>query len=174
MEAANVKPTNFTLSLLMKLGGRGRQLEKAFELFEDIPRRYHFQPNVHVYANLVQTCLQHHALRRAIAVVEKMAQVRVRPDGRIYGMLIRACNDSGDLRTAESLVRAAFSLKGGFPGLLGLKNASSLLSAHVSEVFDAMASRNDNVAVELAHDLQTQARFETTSSIKMCLIKAQA
>eukprot|EP00927_Polykrikos_kofoidii_P008648 TRINITY_DN135_c0_g1_i8.p1 TRINITY_DN135_c0_g1~~TRINITY_DN135_c0_g1_i8.p1 ORF type:complete len:805 (+),score=106.70 TRINITY_DN135_c0_g1_i8:71-2485(+) len=173
MEAAGVKPTNFTLSLLMKLAGRGRQLGKAFELFEDIPRRYHFQPNVHVYANLMTTCLQHHALQRAIAVVEKMAQARVRPDARIYGMLIQACIGSGDLKTAEALLRAAFSLRGGFSSLLGLKNASNVLSAQVSEVFDAMGSRHDKVAVELARDLQTHARFELTSRIKMRLSKAR-
>jgi pentatricopeptide repeat protein len=173
MEAADVKPTNFTLSLLMKLAGRSGQLEKGFELFEDIPRRHHFQPNVHVYANLVQTCLQHHALSRALSLVQKMAQVRVRPDGRIYGMLIRSCVGSGDVRIAEALLRAAFDLKGGYFGLLGLKNACNLLSSEVSDVFDAMISRNDKAAVDLAHDLKTEARFEMDSRKKMRLTAAR-
>jgi pentatricopeptide repeat protein len=174
MEAAFVKPTNFTLSLLMKLAGRSGQLEKGFELFEDIPRRHHFQPNVHVYANLVQTCLQHHALSRALSLVQKMAQVRVRPDGRMYGMLIRACVGSGDVKIAEALLRAAFGLKGGYFGLLGLKNACNLLSSEVSDVFDAMTSRNDKAAVDLARDLKTEARFEIDSRKKMRLIGARS
>eukprot|EP00927_Polykrikos_kofoidii_P008638 TRINITY_DN135_c0_g1_i10.p1 TRINITY_DN135_c0_g1~~TRINITY_DN135_c0_g1_i10.p1 ORF type:complete len:381 (+),score=45.88 TRINITY_DN135_c0_g1_i10:3-1145(+) len=170
MEAAGVKPTNFTLSLLMKLAGRGRQLGKAFELFEDIPRRYHFQPNVHVYANLLQTCLQHGAVRRAMALVKQMAQFRVRPDARIYKMLIRACLGSGDVKTAEALLRAAFSLKGGFSGLPGLKNTRDFPSEQVSAMFDAIASRNEKDAVELARDLQTEAGCEISFRSKMRLI----
>jgi pentatricopeptide repeat protein len=155
MEAAHVKPTNYTLSLLMKLAGRGRQLEKGFELFEDIPRRFHFQPNVHVYANLIQACLQHGSLPRAVALAEKMAQIRMQPDVRIYGMLIRACVGSGDLKLAEGLVRAAFGVKGGYSGLLGSRDACNKLNSHVSEVFDAMARQNYQAAMELARDLQS-------------------
>eukprot|EP00927_Polykrikos_kofoidii_P022814 TRINITY_DN21181_c0_g1_i1.p1 TRINITY_DN21181_c0_g1~~TRINITY_DN21181_c0_g1_i1.p1 ORF type:complete len:805 (-),score=97.16 TRINITY_DN21181_c0_g1_i1:309-2723(-) len=172
MEAAHVNPSNFTLSLLMKLAGRSRQLETAFELFENIPRRFHFQPNVHAYANLILACLQHHALPRAMALLDKMAQVRMRPDSRLYGMLIRACISSGDLRTAEGLVRAAFGLKGGYSGLLSLKDARSHLRSEMSELFDAMAKRNDPSLVELARDLQRVARFEMDSSSKIRFIAA--
>eukprot|EP00927_Polykrikos_kofoidii_P020416 TRINITY_DN19686_c0_g2_i1.p1 TRINITY_DN19686_c0_g2~~TRINITY_DN19686_c0_g2_i1.p1 ORF type:complete len:379 (-),score=50.89 TRINITY_DN19686_c0_g2_i1:20-997(-) len=155
MESANVKPTNFTLCLLIKLAGRCCQLEKAFELFEDVSRRYHFRPNVHVFANLIQACLLHDALPRAMALVDRMAQIRMRPDCRIYRMLIRASVGSGDLESAVGLLRAAFGLSSGYSGLLGLKNAEKLMSSEVSEVLEAMASRNDQAEVKLACDLRT-------------------
>merc|ERR1719408_888972 len=56
MQSEGVRPSNFTLSLLVKLMNRARRLEQAFSLVEDITRKYNFRPNVHVYANLVHAC----------------------------------------------------------------------------------------------------------------------
>eukprot|EP00927_Polykrikos_kofoidii_P052146 TRINITY_DN4592_c1_g2_i1.p1 TRINITY_DN4592_c1_g2~~TRINITY_DN4592_c1_g2_i1.p1 ORF type:complete len:377 (-),score=58.20 TRINITY_DN4592_c1_g2_i1:227-1243(-) len=171
MKAAHVKPTNFTLSLLIKLAGRCRKLEKAFELFEIMPQHFQFQPNVNVYGNLVYACLQNRSLTRAMALVEKMIQVPVWPNCRIYGMLIRACICSGDLSTAEGLLRAACGLKGGRSSFPKLDNGPNLLSSELLEVLSAMASSNKRAASDLARDLQSVTGVEVNLRSKTRLIE---
>merc|ERR1719199_1663089 len=53
MQAEGVQPSNFTLSILVKLVNRARRLDQAFALVTDVTKKYNFQPNVHVYTNLV-------------------------------------------------------------------------------------------------------------------------
>merc|ERR1719498_1854566 len=68
MEAAGVKPSNFTLSVLVKLCSRSKRLDRAFEVVAEISSKYKFKTNVHVYNNLIQACIQAKDLRRALGV----------------------------------------------------------------------------------------------------------
>lgn len=186
MEQAGLKPSNYTLSLLVKLAGRGRQLESAFRFVEDMPRKFHFQPNVHVYANLIQACLQHKALCRALGVLDKMAKERLRPDARIYGLVIRACVSAGQLQDAEGLVRTACGLKNGHRffsletakragssasgNIFALQNVSELAAPMLTELLEALAKADERVAVDLARDLQNVPRVQMDPRIKLRLL----
>merc|ERR1719353_2563960 len=48
MQAEGVYPSNFTLSILVKLMNRAKRVEDAFALVQEISSKYKFQPNVHV------------------------------------------------------------------------------------------------------------------------------
>merc|ERR1712032_1390749 len=56
MQEAGVRPSNFTLSVLVKLARRSRQPEKAFELCKELAQQYNLRLNVHVYNNLIHAC----------------------------------------------------------------------------------------------------------------------
>merc|ERR1719253_1254171 len=62
MQSEGVQPSNFTLSILVKLMNRGRRLDRAFALVEELTKKYNFRPNVHVYANLVHACTSNQQL----------------------------------------------------------------------------------------------------------------
>merc|ERR1719199_210893 len=62
MQKSGVRPSNFTLSVLVKLANRGKKLEKAFEICEKLSSAHRFRLNVHVVANLIQACINHHDL----------------------------------------------------------------------------------------------------------------
>merc|ERR1719359_2787497 len=62
MQNEGVAPSNFTLSLLVKLMNRARRLDRAFSIVEEISKKYNFRPNVHVYTNLVQACASNQQL----------------------------------------------------------------------------------------------------------------
>merc|ERR1719498_817627 len=115
MNKSGVRPSNYTLSVLVKLANRGRKLDKAFELCEELSSKYGFRLNVHVFANLVQACIQHHDLQRAIGVLERMLQERVRPDVRTYSMLLRACIEAREAKEADGILRAGLGVKGAHP-----------------------------------------------------------
>lgn len=118
MQEASVKPSNFTLSVLVKLANRGRRLEEAFDLCARLPVKYRFRLNVHVYNNLMQACIAHKDLERAFEVLEQMLSGEVRPDIRSYTLLLRGCISLGLASDAAGLLRAAVGLDDIHPRLL--------------------------------------------------------
>merc|ERR1719498_1018278 len=88
MQSEGVSPSNFTLSILVKLMNRARRLDRAFALVEEITKKYHFRPNVHVYTNLVQACVSNQQLARGMTILEQMIKERVAPDSRTYSILV--------------------------------------------------------------------------------------
>merc|ERR1719158_1586605 len=87
MQSLGVQPSNFTLSILVKLMNRARRLNQAFSLVEDITKKYNFRPNVHVYTNLVQACVSNQQLSRGVSVLEQMVKERIVPESRTYAIL---------------------------------------------------------------------------------------
>merc|ERR1719174_1341516 len=80
MQNEGVAPSNFTLSLLVKLMNRARRLDRAFSIVEEISKKYRFHPNVHVYTNLIQGCASNQQLARGMSVLEQMIQERIVPE----------------------------------------------------------------------------------------------
>merc|ERR1719359_2620941 len=107
-----VPPSNFTLSIMVKLLNRARKIEQAFSLVQEITEQYKFKPNMHVYTNLMQGCIQNRQLSRAMTVLETMVRERVYPDCRTYGILIRASLYQESYQQADALLRAALGLPG--------------------------------------------------------------
>jgi len=91
MEKAGVIPTNFTLSVLVKLASRSRMLDRGFEFCEELSTKYRFRLNVHVYANLINACITNKDMDRAFHTMERMLSDRVKPDTRVYTLLLKAC-----------------------------------------------------------------------------------
>merc|ERR1719355_59622 len=74
MKLTGVIPSNYTLSILVKLLGHARRLSQAFKLVEELSQRHGFRPNVQVYTCLVQACLLNRRLERAIALHDTMVE----------------------------------------------------------------------------------------------------
>merc|ERR1740129_2707555 len=123
MQADGVRPSNFTLSILVKLTHRGRQIEAAFSLCDELRKRYRIRPNVHVYSNLVQACVGQKDFQRALGVVETMVRDGVRPDSRTFSLLVRGFLGTGDAQAAGAVLRFAFGLEGGHRQLAELGEA---------------------------------------------------
>jgi len=119
MLKSGIPPSNFTLSIMVKLLNRARKIEEAFDLVKEITQKYKFKPNLHVYTNLIQGCIGNRQLSRALTVLENMIKDRVQPDGRTYSVLIRACFYQDSYEQGASLLRAAL----GLPGALQLPDS---------------------------------------------------
>jgi pentatricopeptide repeat protein len=142
MQAEGVQPSNFTLSLLVKLLSRARRLDKAFALVDDITKKYNFQANVHVYTNLVHGCACSQQLGRGMNVFEKMISESVFPDSRTYAILIRASLAKGLFEQAIDLLKGALGLPGA-PDFLqhAAARCANLEYAIVNEVLSSLAER---------------------------------
>merc|ERR1719235_610546 len=95
MQQEGVPPSNFTLSILVKLMNRARKLDQALSLVDEITKKYNFRPNVHVYTNLVQACASNQQLSRGMNVLEQMIKERIAPDNRTYSILVRTSMSKG-------------------------------------------------------------------------------
>lgn len=165
MNEAGVRPSNYTLSVLVKLANRGKKLEKAFELCDEVSSKYGFRLNVHVFDNLIQACINHRDLQRAIGVVCRMLQERVRPDARSYSLLLRACIDSKSAKDADGLLRSAMGLKDSHPRLAMYSVAAAKLqgglpSDVISETLLGLADicREERLAATLFCELGRSSR----------------
>jgi len=117
MQNEGVRPSNFTLSVLVKLMNRARKVDQAFSLVQEITKKYSFQPNVHVYTNLVQGCVYNQQLSRGMGVLQQMITERVAPDSRTYALLVRANISRGFGKEAAGLLRGALGLPDALPFL---------------------------------------------------------
>merc|ERR1719329_926962 len=110
MQNEGVAPSNFTLSILVKMMNRARKLNSAFAVVEEITTKYGFKANVHVYTNLIQACISNRQLHKAFTVLETMLKERISPENRTYSILIRASISHGQFDQAIALTRAALGL----------------------------------------------------------------
>merc|ERR1719463_644866 len=113
MQDAGVVPSNFTLSILVKLMGRSRRLNQAFTMVETICKENGFRPNIFVYTCLIQACIQNRQLGRAITLHDQiMTEGGCIPDQKTYDCLARGCMQSGAMEKAVEVIRCAFHLQG--------------------------------------------------------------
>jgi len=152
MQSEGVAPSNFTLSILVKLMNRARRLDRAFSLVEEITKKYNFRPNVHVYTNLVQACASNQQLQRGMGILEQMMKERIVPDSRTYSILVRSSLSKGLFDQAAGLLRGALGLPDALPFLQQRTAVCPNLDyALVNETLASLAERGQaqNLAVPL-------------------------
>jgi pentatricopeptide repeat protein len=113
MQDTGVVPSNFTLSILVKLLGRSRRLNQAFTMVETICKENGFRPNIFVHTCLIQACIQNRQLGRAITLHDQILnEGGCYPDQKTYTTLARGCLQAGAMEKAAEVIRCAFHLKG--------------------------------------------------------------
>merc|ERR1719240_1772277 len=155
MAKNNVRPSNFTLSILVKLLGRARRLNQAFQTVEDMCKRFDLQANIHVYTCLLYACFQNRQLPRALKLHDSMiTEAGVEPDAKTYAVLARGCVTNGSLDKAANVVRAAYRLSP--QGMVMPKYAPGIEARALEEVMAALSTspNAEKVAVPLLADLR--------------------
>jgi pentatricopeptide repeat protein len=157
MQNEGVRPSNFTLSVLVKLMNRARKLDRAFGLVEELCQKYNFKPNVHVYTNLIQACTSSRQLQRAMDTLERMINDSVQPESRTYTLLIRASMSSYNAEQAVSLLRGALGLPGAHRIVSQSWPCSNLDHALVNETLSGLVDRGftQALAVPLLTDIKS-------------------
>merc|ERR1719428_1261313 len=157
MKANGCVPSNYTLSIMVKLLGRARRLDDAFEKVEELSQANGFNPNVQVYTCLVQACAQNRKIGRALALHETMiTEAGCVPDEKFYTALVRGCLQVGALEKTAAVVRCAHHLSGhdmptskGSPPGLEPKAVDEVLSK-----LGASSNKDQGLAAQLSSDLR--------------------
>lgn len=160
MREAAVPPSNFTLSVLVKLANRSKHPEEAFQLTEDLCAEFNIRLNVHVFNNLIHVCTAMNDLPRAFRLLERMVQEKVRTDPRTYLLLLRGCIRAKMPEEAAGFLRAAGRLPGAHwilktnPHLAQPKGGLPVDT--VSEAIEGIARtcKAEVLAMELLRDLR--------------------
>merc|ERR1719262_2067717 len=113
MQQSGVAPSNYTLSILVKLMGRARRLNQAFEIIDKLCAVHSFRPNIQVYTCLIQACLHNRQMDRALALHDTMIEeAGCQPDQKLYSVLARGCLQGGFPEKATQVIRCAHHLPG--------------------------------------------------------------
>merc|ERR1719271_764150 len=111
MHKHNVCPSNFTLSILVKLVGRSRRLNQAFSMVEETCKRFDLQADIHVYMCLLYACFQNRQMPRGRVVREGCergtGRVPLEPAGARHAEARAGDRDSGPGRGDERALRDA-------------------------------------------------------------------
>merc|ERR1719386_639210 len=96
MNQSGTPPSNYTLSILVKLMGRARRLDQAFALIEDLCTKHGFRPNIQVYTCLITACIHNRQIDRALQLHDSMSEeAGCQPDEKLYSVLARGCLQAG-------------------------------------------------------------------------------
>lgn len=140
MRSTGVVPSNYTLSILVKLLGNARRLNQAFNLVEELSQKHGFRPNVQVYTCLVQACLLNRRLERALTLHDTMvADAGCHTDEKFYAVLARGCMQLHQPLKAIEVVRAAYHLPGHSMAMPARKDSRPV--GIESRALDEVASR---------------------------------
>merc|ERR1711920_797863 len=72
MSDYNVQPTNFTLSIIIKMWGKRHRLDNAFEAVHACLREKRHQLDAHVGTCLVSACMHNRDADRALVAFDEM------------------------------------------------------------------------------------------------------
>ncbi|PFH31151.1 pentatricopeptide repeat domain-containing protein [Besnoitia besnoiti] len=107
MQREDIAPSNFTLTILIKMHGRLYQLQKAFDLVKELPRKYGFSINAHVYTCLMAACIVNREYTLALEVYDCMERDGVRGDPKTLSTIVGGCVKGRMIREAVRIVDRA-------------------------------------------------------------------
>merc|ERR1719242_2801882 len=108
MKNDRVRPSNYTLTMLVKLMGRCRKLSKAFDVVDSLTEEFGFRPNIQVYTCLIQACFINRQPARALSLLDQILADGLHPDAKTYSVLVRGHLQMGLLDAAVELVRRSY------------------------------------------------------------------
>jgi len=127
MESTGIAPSNFTLSILVKLYGRCGDLAAAFQAVETFPKKHSFDVNAQVFTCLMSTCITHGQLAKALEVYGRMTMAGCTSDAKTYQTLLNGCLKHGDLDSAARVVDDAIASSAGLRPLLDSETVEGVL-----------------------------------------------
>merc|ERR1719409_521197 len=103
MRQCEVQVTNFTLSILVKLYSRAKMVDKAVQLFDELPQEHGFQPNTAVRTCVMQACLNNGRFAQAQRVFDGMSS----PDLKAYQSMLQGCVKGKKVREGLAIAERA-------------------------------------------------------------------
>ncbi|XP_955088.1 uncharacterized protein TA04350 [Theileria annulata] len=110
MQEYNIPPSNFTLTILIKMYGRSGQLDKVFELADELPKRYNFSINTHVYTCLMSACITNGRYAMVLDIYKYMKINGVKPDAKTFETIIQGLSRGSLFKEAAHVVTEVYSL----------------------------------------------------------------
>lgn len=149
MKQNGVAPSNYTLSMLVKLLGRCRRLNETFTLIENVCNEYNLKMNIQVYTCLITACFNNRQAFKAINLHDQMLKEGLQPDEMLYNVLVQGCVKAKLLDKAVQLARCAC----GVGTAKGKSRSSGLGEKCLADLMSAMGGTSSKEAIALKAEL---------------------
>jgi pentatricopeptide repeat protein len=112
MEKNQIKKSNVTYSILVKLYANNGKEEKALQILDEMIASG-IKPGIIVYTCLIQTCLKSKKFERAINLFECLKKDGLRPDHVLFNTVVNGClfNKKWDLACIYTLESFNYNVK---------------------------------------------------------------
>jgi pentatricopeptide repeat protein len=153
-------PTNYTLTVLVRLMGQGRRLQRAFDLIDIFAQKHKVRANSHVCSALVQACISCKDLAWAEKAFELSIRSRAPLDQRTCQSFTRAFITAGKAEYAVGALRSLLGLSGSSsPSLAKSAQATSQFTdSFINEVVSSLLEgpqQSRALAPALVADIRT-------------------
>lgn len=114
MVARGVKPSGATFSILIKVFGRAKRLDEAFDVLEKMRSSFGLEPSMLTYTCLMQACVRNRQTLKALELFSQMKQrgsANLAPDQVTYGTLISGCAFANFISQGVDLLEQALQDK---------------------------------------------------------------
>jgi len=109
MVTYNIRPSNHTLGILVKMYGRCHRVDRAFEVVEEYANKYGIFANDKVQIALIQACISGNSPDRAMQIY---AGFQPRSDAKLLHMVINGLVRQGRVKQAAQSLEEACRLVG--------------------------------------------------------------
>lgn len=112
MVKKDVKRSNVTYSILVKLYSNAKLEDKALQILEEMVEK-NIKPGIIVYTCLIQTCLRSKKIDRAINLFENLKSDGLKPDHVLYNTIVNGClfNQKWELACKYTLESFEYNVK---------------------------------------------------------------
>lgn len=149
MKKNGVAPSNYTLSMLVKLLGRCRRLNETFAIIDELHAEYGLKMNIQVYTCLISACFNNRQAFKAINLHEQMLKDGLQPDEMLNNVLVQGCLKAKLVDKAVQVAKCACGV-----GIAKGKHAPSGLGEKcLSELMSALGGPTSKQAIALKAEL---------------------
>jgi pentatricopeptide repeat protein len=107
MRDTGVAPSNYTLSMLVKLLGRCKRLNQVFSIVEELTAEFGIRLNIQVYTCMIQACFHNRQPAKALALFDRLIADGLRPDEKTNVALLRGFLQMNQVDMAVGMIRKA-------------------------------------------------------------------
>nr|PVC52783.1 pentatricopeptide repeat containing protein [Theileria orientalis] len=158
MQEYDIPPSNFTLTILIKMYGRSGHLDKVFELADELPKRYNFSINTHVYTCLMSACITNGKYAMVLDIYKYMKKNGVKPDAKTFETIIQGLSRGGLFREAAQVVMEVYSLSNSNNGEAQIPNINSKVLERLFQRFHAFAANPQGAAAQYKEGREAHAK----------------
>ncbi|KAL6533147.1 hypothetical protein OROMI_027259 [Orobanche minor] len=135
MQKRGLKPNDHTYSSALFACSHGGLVHEGRGIFKALERDSSVGPKLEHYCSMIDLLCRNDRLEEAVFLIKDM---KVEPDIAIWGALLKGCQERGDLKFAESIIRKAVELKSDEAGVHVLL---SNIHASMGQWSDALRAR---------------------------------
>jgi len=107
MRSTGTPPSNYTLSMLVKLLGRCKRLSQLFSVVDELTAEFGIRLNIQVYTCMIQACFHNRQPAKALVLFDRLVADGLRPDEKTSLALVRGFLQLGHVDMAVDMIQRA-------------------------------------------------------------------